>query len=307
MELINETNAEGDLFRSIVADDETMLGVVVVKETYRIGPSGLLALDTTNPFPVLREPVAHALGEIPTDMVPWKRATDLFVMGYARAPHARPVTTMRVSVSVGTFSCGLAVFGDRAWVRRGVGLRPSEPKPFVAMELTLARALGEPLLAEDAAEATRLPNVEDPAALVTRWTDRPAPAGFVALPLDSRLRADEMLVRNDRTGELSLPEVTWNSAHPRMRPPALGAGDEVVVAGMSPGAPLRFALPERRFEVHVWLAERRYVFPARPDTLAVFVDEGRLFIVHRCHFTYAVRDGEARVARLRDASAGGAS
>ena len=53
-------------------------------------------------------------------------------------------------------------------------------------------------------------------------------------------------------------------------------------------------------EVHVWLADRRYAFPLRSDTLAVLVDERRLYLVHRCHFTYSVRAGEARLARLRE-------
>lgn len=319
MDFINETGAPAELFRSLLEDDERMLGVAVAKATYRIGARGELTLDTEAPFGILLESQPHPLGEIPTDMVPWKRGADVFVLGNACAPGRRPVTAMTASVRLGAFSQELAITGDRTWIQGRGGLVPGAPRPFVQIPLTLAHAYGGKakargaeipnghnplgkgfLLDEAEAPGAPLPNIEDPAALVRTWHDRPLPLTFAPLPLDSQLRADDMLVTDPVTGEVSMREVSWNSAHPKLRPPALDGGEEVEIRGMTHDDPLRFTLPRRRLALHVWLEERRSTFPLRLDTLAVFVEERRLFTVHRCHFTYRVIEGEARLSRLRE-------
>ena len=54
MDFINETQLQAELFRSMLAEDETMLGVVVAKATYRISLEGEAILDTEAPFPIAK-------------------------------------------------------------------------------------------------------------------------------------------------------------------------------------------------------------------------------------------------------------
>jgi hypothetical protein len=318
MDFINETQLQAELFRSLLAEDETMLGVVVAKATYRISPASEAILDTETPFSVAKESTQHPLGEMPTDMVPWKRGVDLFVLGHSYAPGLKPTTTATASVRVGTFSQQAMILGDRSFIRMSGGIVISDPKPFVKVPLTLEHAYGGKakargsviqneynpvgqgfILDEAEAPGTTLPNIEDPATPIHSWNDRPVPFTFTPVPLASKYRADDMLATDPATEEMSMREVSFNSAHPKLRLPALNAGVDVEITGMTPKDPLRFTLPHLRLDAHVWLNDRHFAFPLRADTLAIFVEERRFFVVHRCHFTYSVISEEARLTRLR--------
>lgn len=322
MDFINETKLEAELFRSLLAEDEAMLGVVVAKATYRVSPEGEAILDTEAPFPIAKESAVHPFGEIPTDMVPWKRGVDVFVLGNACAPGLEPAPTATASVRIGAFSRQATILGDRTFIRMGGGIVISDPRPFTKIPLTLEYAYGgkakargtaipngyNPLgkgfiLDEAEAPGTSLPNIEDPDAPLQRWTDQPIPFTFTPVPLASQYRSDDMLVTDPTTGEVAMHEVSFNSAHPKLRLAALNAGDEVEITGMTPNEPLRFTLPCSRLDAHVWLNDRHYAFPLRADTLAIFVEDRRFFVVHRCHFTYSFIEEEARLIRLRAATA----
>jgi len=127
----------------------------------------------------------------------FKPATDVVLIGHAYAP-SRGTAEVQVSLRVGPLQKALRVFGERAWIRAGGSPIASRPLAFDRMPLVYERAFGgwdrrdpdpnrharEPrnpvgtgfrLAFED---GLRLPNIEDPAALIRSFEDRPPPAGF---------------------------------------------------------------------------------------------------------------------------------
>jgi hypothetical protein len=102
-------------------------------------------------------------------------------------------------MAVGPINKHVVVFGDRLWALGGA----SEPQRFSRMPLDYGRAYGGPDLSGDpeapsvwyalnpagvgytsrasALEGARLPNLEDPQALIRAPSDRPRPAGFGAI------------------------------------------------------------------------------------------------------------------------------
>src|SRR5262249_26571503 len=131
------------------------------------------------------------------DSSPPKLGTDVVLVGQAHSD--RPVTELDVGLQVGPVRKVLRVFGDRVWYRGPLGWSPTAPRPFRAVPLTYERAFG----GEDAAGPDKpqredrnpvgtgfvgsggteridhlpLPNLEDPANLISSPGDRPAPVG----------------------------------------------------------------------------------------------------------------------------------
>lgn len=147
-----------------------------------------------------------------TDLVPYKIATDVVVIGSAHAPAGRPVMQMDVAVEVARHRKIIRVIGDRCCIHRA-NLPPefTEPKPFTTMAIRYERAFGgEDWVSEpempffyprnfrgtgialknipEAVDDLRLPNLEDPNELLTpervvlddrdAWNDLPLPQGF---------------------------------------------------------------------------------------------------------------------------------
>ncbi len=115
----------------------------------------------------------------PSDVVPFKPKADALLVGKAHTGKA--VTQCDATFAVGSASLTLRVIGDRTWLDDG---RATEPLPFKEMDLTYERAFGgrdwitNPVGRGTDSKVRRLPNVEDPNALIRRVTDRPAPASF---------------------------------------------------------------------------------------------------------------------------------
>jgi hypothetical protein len=130
-----------------------------------------------------------------------KPSTDVILLGEAWAPRSRPAPQVDVTVSVGPVHKMVRVFGDREW-KGLVDARISAPAPFERMPLVYERAFGGVLMTDSetgtpvldrrnpagvgfALEGRRggigsrtLPNLEDPAHLITDPAAEPPPAGF---------------------------------------------------------------------------------------------------------------------------------
>lgn len=125
--------------------------------------------------------------------------TDVYVIGHAHTPRGLRVPQSTVRVQVGRLRKQAMIFGRRVWQKGLGGLVPSKPEPFLSIPLTYERSFGgvagkegdevrpfehrNPIgvglyIDEEAALDSPLPNIEDPDALITTWTDRPAPLGF---------------------------------------------------------------------------------------------------------------------------------
>jgi len=147
-----------------------------------------------------------------SDFAPFKLATDVVVIGNAVAPGGKPVPQLNASVEVGAQRKTLRVSGDRhCHYRANAAPVFSEPIPFTEIPIQYERAYGgkdlksdpkEPFYyprnhlgvgivmknSEEALGGLPLPNIEDPADLLTperivlgepeRWNEQPLPDGL---------------------------------------------------------------------------------------------------------------------------------
>ena len=89
----------------------TRYAVVIMKATYQRQPNGQL-VPAGNPMPVTGDPVETDYGILNGDLFLRKDGADLCVLGTLR--RARAVKETTVSVSCGSFTHRLRVYGDRA-------------------------------------------------------------------------------------------------------------------------------------------------------------------------------------------------
>lgn len=195
---------------------------VLVKRTYHLRAGGALRrAEAARALAVVDE--YHAPGnperctvQHESDLVPFKPATDVVLVGRGYAPGGAPAEQMDVELRVGNHRKAVRVTGDRvcAW-REGLPPLFSDPRPFTTMELRYERAYGgsdeksnpdspffypRNLLGRgvalrnvpDAVHGLPLPNLEyagdpltpervvigDPDA----WNDQPLPAGLAWYP-----------------------------------------------------------------------------------------------------------------------------
>lgn len=239
------------------------------------------------------------------DTCPAKKRTDILLCGHAYAP--KPGPSVDVRLSVGRLEKTVRVLGDRAWQRLLGAWKKSEPLPFERMPLVYERAFGgadssdpdpslhrrEPrnpvgtgLAATESParlEQLRLPNLEDPAALIETPLDRPAPAGFGVVGRDWAPRAGFAGTYDERWRKERCPllpddfdERYFNAASPGLLAPRnLAGGEPVALANASTSGDLRFEVPRRR--IHVALHLRAQVVEQRAtiDTLCIEPDERR--------------------------------
>jgi hypothetical protein len=170
MDLVNETDLQAALFRSVLPDPDRLMGVVVARATYSLDARGGLTRDMDDPVPVSRDPIPLPSGELPGDQVPRKEGVDLLALGHVRAPDETPVVQLPVTLMVGEFVASVMVYGDRAWRRKParpppasgsmrramptaasvaasaedarVEYEPSDPDPFTELPMTWERAYG---------------------------------------------------------------------------------------------------------------------------------------------------------------------
>jgi len=202
-----------------------------------------------------------------------KPATDIYVCGDACASHGHPTTAMSVNIRVGPCAVDLRVFGDRVWERAAaLGVRPSDPAPFVKMPLVWERAYGgvaksstvqrpafEPRnpigcgLETDRQDAIGkpVPNIEDPRQPLGGITDRPRPVGIGPIARHWQPRVSYAGTYDDAWKRqraplwpLDLDERFFCSAPSYLQAsPHLTGGEAVVLQGLHPNGPIRFRLP----------------------------------------------------------------
>lgn len=322
MDLDNQTPFPSVFLNTVISEDR-LLGAVVVKAAFRIR-DGELVPDTDSPWPVGGMPVKTDYGELEGETPFLREGVDLIVLGKAY-PSSEPAGFTSVTVSVGNFSYGIAVFGDRTWARRGEGapLAPSDPAPFSSMPLVLERAYGGkarvdagemPFAAnpvgrgfyidESQAEGSPLPNLEDPQHPVQTWQDQPEPRCPGPYPKEGSLRAlraAEFDMEGSVPRLVKLKPAYFNNANPGLvLNPIPAPGETVRVDNVRPkGGEFRFAMPELVFHVYVQLRDRPYVFPAHLDSIIILAEEERVVFGYRCVFRYRMIPMERRIAVLR--------
>jgi len=180
-----------------LAEERQTIFAVLVKRSYRI-VSGKPLMREEEARPFQRGDVYHEPGNPETctilyedELAPYKPATDIVVIGQARAPRGQPVETMMIGIDVAGAQKLLRVTGDRI-VHYRPGMVPivTDPTPFTMMPVRYELAYGgidavsrpdKPfhyprnplgrglavLNVREAVEGLRLPNIEGPDDLLT--------------------------------------------------------------------------------------------------------------------------------------------
>jgi hypothetical protein len=288
---------------------------VVVKATFALGRREALEVaDAQVPIAYADafhgEPGLSSL-QYEADACPAKKGTDVALSGHARA--VRPVPSLDVSLAVGRLRKVVRVFGDRVWFTTVGGPAISAPIPFARMPLVYERAFGggDLAVADPAArprdprnpvgvgftsatdptrvDGVRLPNLEDPEALIASPGDRPAPAGlgFVGrdwLPRCAFAGTYDEAWQRDRMPLLpaDFDDRYWSAASPGLwSPRPLRGGEAVAVSNVTESGDLRFLVPAVALEMTARIRREAVDLPAALDTLLIEPDAQRVVLTWR--------------------------
>ena len=315
MKLDNRTPYPAHLFRGSV-DEQRMFGSLAVRVTYDIVGDQLRPAQD-QPWKLSPTPWENEYGPMPHDELFYRGGVDVFVLGHARAPAGRAAAKIDVEVRVGAeFRSRLVVFGDRVWKRQGPRLVPSAAAPTRAVPLTLAHAYGGKdrwdgldvpfpdnpdgrgfYLEEATAEGKPLPNIEDPAAPIQRWDDRPEPVGaqITGQGFGPRLRRSVEFEGNELT---TLHPTFYNHAFPRMIAPRARRGDRVSVTGVREDGPVVFYLPPSGLRARIGLEPHVHEVDPPIEQIGVEPDKLRVFVSYRYPFRYRFYPLQKRWAEL---------
>ena len=317
---MNKTPFCATLFPTIGMAGDEGIGVVG-KATFSLGGGLSLCADQvglTFADQYREDPSATSLLNA-TDFAPEKVGTDIVLIGSAHASRGA-VAELDVSLEVGPMRKTVRIIGDRTW-RGALGLRvaPSKPQLFSAIPLIYERAFGgrigaagngaksttEPLnpvgrgLPQTAdrgeAKETLLPNLEDPANLITSPWDRPEPAGFGFIAPHWKWRRQYAGTYDEKWAETRCPLLPndfdprfHSAAHPDLvSATPLRGGEPVRITNASPKGTLTFNLPrvdvQAEFVVDGKVERKACVL----DTVVIEPDEERVSLTWRartgCH------------------------
>jgi hypothetical protein len=246
----------------------------------------------------------------PSDAALMKPGTDVVLLGHAHAPQEKPTWQMDVSLAVGPVAKTVRVSADRVWESGAAGAAVAWVEPFVRMPLVWERAYGGNDETEHGPSADprnpvgrgfrartgskplaglALPNLEDPASLVTSPKDAPAPAGFAPIAAHWEPRKAYAGTYDEAWQARRAPYLPadfdprfFQIAAPGLTAvPHLQGGEPVEVLGATPSGSLRFQLPRVRVNVTYLLDNSPTLQPASLDTVIVEPDVLRLTLVWR--------------------------
>jgi len=240
---------------------------------------------------------------------------------------------MDVSLTAGSIRKTVRIFGDRVWERSGVVHSISRAQPFETMPLVWERAYGgmdrkgtelraevrNPVGAgyrakdgDNALDGLRLPNLEDPAEIITDWKQYPAPACFAPICAHWEPRQSYAGTYDARWQEQRAPYLPedFDPRFFQLAPPGLiapeylRAGQWIEAQGVTPSGGLRLQLPPVRIETTYVVDGSPKSVPANLDTIVLEPDHGRLLLVWRAALRCdkkALRVNEVRAAALKAA------
>jgi hypothetical protein len=283
---------------------------VVIKATFELWP--VLKLAEKQVPPVLAdeywgEPGISSL-KYASELHTGKPSTDVLLVGQAWPPDGKRATEMLVSLQVAERRKIIRVFGDRVWKSGGSF---TSPQPFESMPLVFERAYGGTqvldetrILAEErnpvgkgfagkrsasdmAHEA--LPNLEDPAHVLSRAGVRSEPAcfSFVAthwLPRRAFAGTYDEAWQKKRAPYLPLDFDSrfFNCACLEMTFDRFLRGDETVaIQGASQRGPVQLTIPRCSLRTAVKIAGRSETPPPNLETVLLEPDANRMCMTWR--------------------------
>lgn len=242
-----------------------------------------------------------------------KPTTDVIVIGDACMPDRKPVQQLDVSVSVGGRNKIIRVFGERVWSSGFLSMSISTPQTFETLPLVYENAFGgvhvvdaannEVLFEERNSvgkgftgkraykeiEGLALPNLEDPAHLIAKPKDRPAPACFAFVAPSWLPRKSFAGTYDANWQKIRAPYLPadfdmrfFNTASPGLQMEQfLHGGETVEIVNMSSDGPLRFALPQCELTVDVRVAGKVVRPKLALETVLIEPSDKRLSMVWR--------------------------
>lgn len=296
------------------------LRAVTIKGTFALSDTGAISLAQPQ-VPLLPKPTftgdpANSSLLYDAELLPARQATDVIVLGHAYAPGKQPVHELNVQLSVGSLVKRLCVFGDRVWERGPKGLIASRPQLFTQMPLVYERAFGGgvPTSNDQSGEARnpvgvgffsteadalggKLPNLERPDQRISRWQDRPLPAGFgpIAPSWSPRRERAGTFDEQWREQRMPLPPEDLDLRYYQCAPddqqlsPFLSGGESVELLNLTPDGCLRFTLPNASLELFTDVGGETRTHAATLQTVRIEPDARRLTLIWysqlACHHT----------------------
>jgi hypothetical protein len=314
MELVNHTGWPVKWLAGSTGERE-MLGIAVIKATWRVVDGRLQPADTAEHWPVFDKPFVIADASFGVELDHRKVGADLVVIGSARALGGKPVTQMEVSARCGALHHRTTVIGDRRWERSWGRVRATPPLPFAEMPLGNDRAYGGQALFEgqplphainptgrgyhaskEDADGKPLPNLERPGRLIEAWTDQPLPACWfkpqgpmeLSQPGDPLEMAGRMM---ESSFNLSVPELIAKDG---------ALGERLLLQGFSSDGDLDLPLPPAQGPTgHVQVGALKAAMPSRLSTVVVVPDARAVVGTYHCLFRYLMSPRDRRTLELR--------
>ena len=279
--------------------------------------------------------------KLESELVAYKPSTDILLLAKAHSPRGRPAHWLDVGIQVGLIRRIARVFGNRRVRVAGSQLVFTDPEPFESMPLHMGHAYGGKDVNSDvtpytyprnpigkgfivkpnptALEALELPNIEDPAQLLTpanlvvgeyeKWPYYPQPMGFgcisrqshprytlAGLPPPSHAESEAFRkIKLMQAKEIGTPGAGYppgvapmlrpeyfNAAPPSLRLPHLRGDETITLAHMdSELAQFSFQLPGGRPRAWLDVGEGREEMVMVPDTVTIFKETNQVSIVWR--------------------------
>ena len=258
---------------------------IFVKATFNIGQQWTLADEQKMPQKedehYTDDPATSSI-KLASDMHIGKASTDIIMNGHACSPTEKEVRQMNVSISVGSVTKTVRIFGDRIWNNGNIG----PIKPFKTMPLVYEKAFGgvhqkdgHIIAGEDRNpvgcgffgkrktsefNGQSLPNLEDPAKLLQYTGDIVSPAGFGFISPNWHPRVSFAGTYNEVWQRKQAPYLPkdfdlrfFNMAHPDLIYPGyLLGGEPVKISGVRAEGDLQFNLPTIALTADVFIKSR---------------------------------------------------
>ncbi len=279
----------GDLHRNGMR-----MAVTAVRGSYMVAADGVLTLAAEQRIILsdIYEGDPHRTPMICAgDLIPYKPAADVTVLGSAFPPNGRAARAWDVGLAVGGHTARLRVHGPRSWepalsfLTPTWKLGPSTPAASVALDYRLAAGgyhvgdakgrhearnpLGPGVLRRDASRVghpLRAPQVEALGEALSDPFGEPEPRGFGPVPPFWTWRERHLGTRDETWAKEICPQMPadfsyrfFQTAHPDLIVPRLRGGEAVQLDGLVPGGgALQFALPSvTPIARHAWRDGRR--------------------------------------------------
>jgi hypothetical protein len=314
MKLVNETPFPAKLFRMTI-DDNRMAGSLALRVTYEWGRNGFEPAAEQD-WIVSEGQWDTPYGPMAGDLLFFRDGVDIFILGAARPPHGQSANVIDVQAELGEWRYGVRVFGNRFWQHTAFGLAPSAPAPITSIPLTLANAFGGKVkwdgldapfgpnpdgkgfyLDAAEAEAKPLPNIEDPACLISKWDDRPMPVGMGLCP--PQFAGKYIPLIDPETHELNVSARLFNAAFPAMIAPRALPGDLLTVRGIAPMPEVKLPIPADLYEVTLSFDDEVIKRVLAIDQVGLEFDRRRMFVSYRYPFRYILYPRQQRRCVLR--------